>query len=252
MTDWRIIHGDAFSVLPTLGECDHVITDPPYTAAVAEGSRTNKGPGSSVSPVNDHIHGYVHPIGFGGVDGQEGAITSKLLACSRRWVLVFCAFEQLGCYKSVAAENWVRSGVWRKPVPTPQFTGDRPGVCGEAIAIMHRPGRKRWNGGGRAAYWDAHKARGIERYGGHPTPKPVALMMELVEQFTDPGELVVDPFCGSGTTGIACMRLGRRFIGIEKDAQYYDLACRRLEAEANGSDLRGEDAGQVPLFGGGA
>ena len=84
----------------------------------------------------------------------------------------------------------------------------------------------------------------------HETQKPLPLMLELVELFTDPGDLVLDPFCGSGTTGVACIRLGRRFIGIEKDATYAAVARERLEAESKGLSLRDARAGQLPMFGG--
>ncbi|MCP4967401.1 MAG: site-specific DNA-methyltransferase [bacterium] len=62
----------------------------------------------------------------------------------------------------------------------------------------------------------------------HPTQKPVLLMESLVSDFTDPGELICDPFAGSGTTGVACIRLGRRFIGWEKDPEFFETAVKRL------------------------
>jgi len=83
-----------------------------------------------------------------------------------------------------------------------------------------------WNGRGKAALWDAAPARGTERL--HQTPKPLSLMRQLVEDFTLPGELVWDPYAGSGTTGVACLELGRRFLGQEKDADMAELAARRL------------------------
>lgn len=82
----------------------------------------------------------------------------------------------------------------------------------------------------------------------HPTTKPLPLMLELVELFTDPGDLVFDPFCGSGTTGVACLRLGRRFLGIEKDAKYHAIAVERLQAEERGLSLREARAGQTSIF----
>lgn len=83
----------------------------------------------------------------------------------------------------------------------------------------------------------------------HPTQKPIALMLELVSLFTDPDETILDPFTGSGTTGVACLRLGRKFIGIEKDPTYFALACERLRAEEQGSTLQAARAGQLPLLG---
>lgn len=70
----------------------------------------------------------------------------------------------------------------------------------------------------------------------------------LVSLFTDPGETILDPFAGSGTTGVACLRLGRRFIGIERDEKYFKLACDRLRAEEQSSTLQALRAGQESLF----
>lgn len=67
----------------------------------------------------------------------------------------------------------------------------------------------------------------------HPCPRPLEQVMYVVNAFTRPGDLVLDPFMGSGTTGIACVRLGRRFIGIEKDEMYFNEAKERIEAEAS-------------------
>lgn len=63
----------------------------------------------------------------------------------------------------------------------------------------------------------------------HPARFPVAFAAEFVAAYSDPGETVCDPFMGSGTTGVACVNLGRKFLGIEIDPGYFDIACRRLE-----------------------
>ncbi len=70
-----------------------------------------------------------------------------------------------------------------------------------------------------------------KRHGKHPTQKPEALLKRIVEASTHPGELVLDPFCGSATTGVACARLGRRFIGIERETEHLELAEKRLQEE---------------------
>lgn len=62
----------------------------------------------------------------------------------------------------------------------------------------------------------------------HPTQKPVALLQYLIETYTNKGELVLDNCMGSGSTGIACLNTNRKFIGIEKDAKYFDIACNRI------------------------
>jgi modification methylase len=82
----------------------------------------------------------------------------------------------------------------------------------------------------------------------HPTMKPASLMMELLSLFTDPDDIILDPFCGSGTTGVAAIRLGRRFIGIEREPKWAELSRERIAAEASGSTLQAARAGQEPLF----
>jgi site-specific DNA-methyltransferase (adenine-specific) len=66
-------------------------------------------------------------------------------------------------------------------------------------------------------------------FGKHPTQKPVALLERIILAGTKPSDLVLDPFMGSGTTGVACARLGRRFVGIELEPAYVSLATLRLE-----------------------
>ena len=65
--------------------------------------------------------------------------------------------------------------------------------------------------------------------GGHLTQKPIYVMKWLLERLTNAGDLVLDPFMGSGSTGVACKELNRRFIGIELDENYFDISCKRLE-----------------------
>ena len=63
----------------------------------------------------------------------------------------------------------------------------------------------------------------------HPAVFPVQLPTELLMSFTDQGQTVLDQFMGSGTTGVACMNLGRKFIGIEIEPKYFDIACERID-----------------------
>jgi site-specific DNA-methyltransferase (adenine-specific) len=81
-------------------------------------------------------------------------------------------------------------------------------------------------------------------HGRHPTQKPLALLERVIAASATPGDLVVDPFCGSGTTGVAALRAGCRFLGLEQDPSYLDLAARRLAAEETGD--QGAPAGVAP------
>jgi site-specific DNA-methyltransferase (adenine-specific) len=128
-----------------------------------------------------------------------------------------------------AGLRYVRTGAWVKPDPMPQFSGDRPAVGFEPCTIAHAQGPMRWNGGGKPAVWTYFTAKGnaLDRPD-HPCPKPLPLMRTLIEQFTDPGDLILDPFMGSGTTLRAAKDLGRRAIGIEINEQYCRIAAERM------------------------
>ncbi|MFO7155624.1 MAG: DNA methyltransferase [Pseudomonadota bacterium] len=82
-------------------------------------------------------------------------------------------------------------------------------------------------------------ARNEKALGRHPTQKPLALLDRIIRCSSDPGAIVLDPFCGSGTTGVAAVALGRRFIGIDAEAEYVDLSLRRIRAELEAQRSRG-------------
>ncbi|MDQ0022957.1 hypothetical protein J2X90_000743 [Variovorax paradoxus] len=82
----------------------------------------------------------------------------------------------------------------------------------------------------------------------HPTQKPIALMAWCIERLGKPGT-ILDPFMGSGTTGIAAVRLGCKFIGVEREPKYFDIACRRIEQAANQGQLFAPEAPQPQQLG---
>jgi site-specific DNA-methyltransferase (adenine-specific) len=119
----------------------------------------------------------------------------------------------------------LRVGVWVKPNPMPQLSGDRPGQGWEAIAFLHRTDvAPAWSGGGRSGVWIHQTAQGE----GHPTAKPLAMVSDWVRLFSRPGDVILDPFMGSGTTLRAAMNEGRRATGIEIDPTYCEVAKQRL------------------------
>lgn len=247
---WVIIQGDNADVLPLIPDkgVTHVITDPPYEAEAHTKHRTSRAvlDGRMADASIDFAQMTPELRAFCGIQFSR---------VSRGWVLAFCQSEGVSPWRSVletGGSRWRRAQIWVKPDASPQFTGDRPGCGHESIATAWcGTGRSRWNGGGsKGVYTHCIGAQNSGSLNEHPTTKPIALMLELVELFTDPGDIVLDPFCGSGTTGVACIRLGRRFIGIEKDAKYAAVAQERLLAESQGLNLRDARAGQLPMFGG--
>lgn len=236
---WCVATGYCREVLATLPEkcVDHVVTDPPYEAEAHTLQRRVKR-GVQAEPLS------FEPLSFE-LRSESAAHVARL---AHRWALVFCQCEASQAWRQ-ALEPLVyrRTAVWVKPDAMPQYSGDRPGMGYESIVVCHAPGKSRWNGGGRTGVFVHNKNSGGKHW--HETQKPLPLMLELVELFTDPGDVILDPFCGSGTTGVACLRLGRRFIGIEMNEAYVDVARERLRAEEAGSTLQAQRAGQVPLFG---
>ena len=224
-----LYQGDCLEVLKDLpsGSVDCVITDPPYSEKTHRGARTTTG---TMRP--------------GALRGNPGLVANKLdfafaevdllrdvlqLARPKRWVVMTLDWRHCLPLEEAPPDGleFVRFGIWDKPRYCPQFTGDRPATGWEAIAILHPPGKKRWNGGGKRAVWVASNEHGSP----HPAAKPLKLILQLIRDFTDPGETILDPFMGSGTTGVACVQTGRNFIGIEIDPGYFAIAERRI-AEA--------------------
>jgi site-specific DNA-methyltransferase (adenine-specific) len=212
------------------GAVDHAIGDPPYNERTHARARSTKGGGSDID------------IDFATLPPLADIIPAIVLV-AKRWVILCCALEQLGAYEMAGGETFLRSGLWVRTNGTPQISGDRPAQGGEGIAILHRLGAKRWNRHGDRGVWTGPICKDARRM--HPTKKPLWLMEALLRDFTDPGDLVFDPTCGEGTTGEACIKLGRRFIGCEIDPKYQAAALARLTR----ADAKPK---QIGLFGAGS
>lgn len=207
---------------------DHVITDPPYEQeAHTKGRRirTHGAAGCIEQPLK------FEPM----TPALRFKSSLEFARLARRWVLVFCQVEAAMLWRfelERAGLRYMRTCVWTKPDGQPQYTGDRPGCGFECIVVMHAKFKSRWNGGGRIGVFGhtRHQDHDTPRELRHQTVKPIPLMRELVELFTDREELVLDPFAGAGTTGVACKQLGRRFVGFENNAQYAEHARKRIDA----------------------
>jgi site-specific DNA-methyltransferase (adenine-specific) len=214
---------------------DHVITDPPYEAeAHTLQRRAVRATGIHDGGAFDNGGGVcqVEPLSFEPLSFEvRSGVAREAGRLARRWVVAFGQVEAAMTWRDAlvaAGLRYRRTGVWVKPDGMPQYSGDRPGMGYESLVICHAPGRSSWNGGGKHGVWTFNK-NDFPRTG-HETQKPLPLMLALVADFTDPGELVCDPFAGSGTTGVACIRLGRRFVGWERDPKYFAVAVKRLRA----------------------
>lgn len=239
----RIYLGDSREIMPALFAveplADCTITDPAY-------DKRTHAPGATGAAAR--VGDRTKRLPFAALDDVDRAVCD-MLRFTRRWCIAFCTLEQLGAYQQAAGDAWVRGGVWHRLGHAPQRSGDRPAQACEGLALAHKTdtpvsdvttggvailhppgtGRMRWNGGGHGAFWEARTARPASDR--HDTEKPLDLMRKLVSQFTMPGDKVLDPYMGSGTTLRACKDLGRQAIGIELDERWCEVAARRMAQE---------------------
>jgi len=191
--DATLYLGDCLEILPTLGKVDAVVTDPPYGVNVAGWDKE--------IPAQAFLDAML--IASDGPVVWFGA-ASKMLDYSaytprpERILIWHVTFSLAGTAKGGAFYRYHPIFVWRHPKK--QTAIDRDFF--ESATDGHN-------------WWD------------HPGTKPVSIMEKCAE-FSG-GDLILDPFMGSGTTGVACANLGRKFIGIEIEPKYFDIACRRIE-----------------------
>tara|TARA_R110000851_G_scaffold103318_1_gene220252 strand:+ start:979 stop:1668 length:690 start_codon:yes stop_codon:yes gene_type:complete len=207
--DCTLYLGDCLEVMPTLGKVDAVVTDPPYgTEEIVRGYRR------------------------GGVDtiknDKDFTVSEAMLNEAQRvlhdaWIISFFSGKRP---KEIIAclDDIYEVAVWDKLQMG--LGGDFRSQT-ELIALA-RVGKPAPLGKGSTVFRFTRDASG------HPHQKPLLLMVSLVGLLKG---TILDPFMGSGTTGVACAKLGRKFIGIEMEEKYFDIACKRIEAQYRKPDL---------------
>ena len=191
--------GDCREILPTLPKVDSVITDPPYGIGEASGKNATRG---NLAVAKD----------FGNDSWDDAPISDELILAVReagKWACIFGG----NYYSLPPARCWL---VWDKENGSNDFADCELAWTNFPKAV--RRIRYMWNG--------MIRANG-EMRGDHPTQKPVGVMAWAINH-APAAQSVLDPFMGSGTTGVACANLGREFIGIEREPKYFDIACRRI------------------------
>lgn len=212
-----LYHGRCQELMSGLTEVDHVITDPPYSSETHKGARTRtRGAESDVLVTFDEW-----------TDADLSDVFGELGRICKGWVVATMDWRHVARLAEAPPEGlrFARFGVWVKPNSTPQLTGDRPAQGWEAVAILHSTGKRMaWNGGGKRGVWTANTINAVD----HPTAKPLPLVSEWVRQFTNPGETILDPVAGSGTTLLAAKAEGRKAIGAEVSEKYCETIAKRL------------------------
>lgn len=209
-------HGDCLEVLPLLEDVDALVSDPPYGIAYQHSGGGRAAPGAKLPPVRNAKM----PI------ANDAAAFDPAHLLGFESVLIFGADhyrDKLPAGGTLVA--WDKScGIG----PADSFADAE--FAWTNVRVKRNVLRYLWKG---VACEKAGEENG-KRY--HPTQKPVGLMQRCIELLPD-ATVICDPYMGSGSTGVASLRMGRRFVGIELDRRYFDIACERIENEQRQSRL---------------
>ena len=204
--DATLYLGDCIQILPTLDKVDAVVTDPPYGIGET-GSNSRQSVGMSRLCTKTRI---VH---YKKADWDDKTIPEFIpLIESIPERIIFGG----NYYDLPPTPCWL---IWDKENGASDFADVE--MAWTNIKGAARLKRFMWNGMMRARK---------ETRGDHPTQKPVTVMEWCIQRFKMSPMTILDPFMGSGTTGVACANLGRKFIGIEICEDYFQIACERIEA----------------------
>lgn len=239
--------GDCLAILPELGRVDAIFADPPYSSGGQfRGDRA--GSTKSKYQLTQHRHRFTD---FSGDNRDQRAYDhwsalwtglARELCPPRGLLICFTDWRQLPTTtNAVQAGGWVWRGLtsWDKTESARPAKGRYRNQCEYAVWCSNGP-----------APDDGPCAPGVFRYSvaseqkHHIAGKPVALYRDMLQIC---GDVVLDPFMGSGTTGVACVETGRAFIGIEMDPDHFDTACRRISDASRQPDLLIESSKRAPV-----
>jgi len=222
--DCRLILGNSLDVLPGLGRFDCVVTDPPYRL-VSGGNSTGEMGGCFSKDRYDNSGSIVDCD----IDWSDWIpILDSVMASRSHGYIMSNNRHVANCMNAVEAAGFHFHNllVWDKRTATP----NRWYMKNCEFTVFFSKG-KAFSINGCGAKQLVHvPARDISD---HPTEKPVALMEHYIRQSTQPGDSVLDPFTGVGSTAVAAIRSGRRFTGIEINEKWYRIACQRCQYEAD-------------------
>ena len=198
--------GDCREILPTLGRVDACVTDPPYGIGADKAASKNKGK-----------WGWTY---YGDSDWDKQRPPASVIHLIR----------EISDHQIIWGGNYFTDIL----PPTMQWLIWDKGQRDFSLADFEMA----WSSKNAAArIIDYARAKALQDGKEHPTQKPIEVMEWAISQLPMPSDTILDPFMGSGTTGVAAVKLGRRFIGVEIEPRYFDIACRRIEEASKQADL---------------
>lgn len=227
-----LYRGDCLDILGSIDACNVLITDPPYEIKEKFGSPDLYGKRSMQFHFDEC-----------GITDEVVIPAIELSLKSARSFHIFCGFEQYAGIASVARAQNFTPKPWAKAklAPPPPMPGNWWPSAFELACYGYKPGAyfgdnsaKRCNLMTFDSY--RHGIRSHEKVD-HPTQKWLPMMSYLVKCLAKEGDIILDPFMGSGTTGVAAIANGCGFIGVEKEKKYFDIACERIEKITESQEL---------------
>lgn len=218
--DCTLYLGDCLDIIPTLDKVDAVITDPPYNYKATKGADSFKG-GCKIFQQHklSGMESFDANIFIPPILGLQN-IKNGFYFCSRQGI-----YQYLHLAKIYNLEYDVL--IWHKPNAIPFGTKTFKSDFEYIIRLYSKNGAGlKINQQRKLFVYNLNQED--SKYYDHPTIKPLPLIKQLIKIVTNKNDIVFDGFMGSGTTGVACAEMGRKFIGIEKELKYFDIACKRL------------------------
>ena len=208
-----LYQGDCFEILAEISGADAVITDPPYFLSLANDMYGKLNPWANLCNGAFFVKGWLSLC-------LEAPKTDCVVWSFTNWQ-GFAAFQKAGYETGCPVRSLL---VWDKDTLGPGVIGLRPSY--ELVAMFARGKFKISN---RSVSDIFRCAKGGCQSDAHPAQKPLPLLGHLVKISSAPNNIIIDPFMGSGSTGVAAVKHGRKFIGIEQDPKWFDVACGRIQ-----------------------
>ena len=232
-----LYNGDCLDKMKDIpsGSVDMILTDPPYEISNSDGGMLDRG-----------NRKFIKQIDKMGMCKSNFDVTNflniclSLFECKKSFCGVFfCSMKQLSKYLQWGENNNLQCGVgvWHKSNPIPLCNFKYLNDIEYWVYIKGNKSKILGDYYSKSMMFSSQVNNKDKKLYKHPTIKPINLMEKFIVNHSIENKVILDPFMGSGSTGVACKNLNRNFIGIELDKDFYNIACDRIQEENRQTDL---------------